>query len=107
MSLDISFIDPTATYDNSLSDFNITHNLIRMARVSGVYDALWGGHGMRAKDIIQILKNGIAELERNPEHYKTFNAVNGWGTYDDFLPWIKEVLCAAETYPESIIEVWS
>lgn len=44
-------------------------------------------------------------MEVNPEKYKVYSASNGWGTYEQFLPWLKEHLHAYKDYPDAIISV--
>ena len=44
-------------------------------------------------------------MRNNPEYFKTFNPKNGWGSYENFVSWIKDYLEACKKYPESIIEV--
>lgn len=85
---------------------NITHNLGKMASEAGIYDCLWRApeNGFtKAKQIIQILEKGIEEMKCDPEHFRQFDSENGWGTYDDFLPWLEKVLAACKEFPESKI----
>lgn len=88
---------------------NITHNLSDMAKQAGIYECLWrpSENGFeKAKDIIDRLKTGIEMMYDVPAFFKQFDADNGWGTYDDFLPWLKNVLSACEEYPGAVIKVW-
>jgi len=118
MSLDVSLQDPTAMYNTeSLYSSNITHNLGKMARKAGIYKALWRPHRLKpdynipeddhqaewafessvetyAKDIIQIVEKGLADLKAKPEYFKQFNSPNGWGTYTHFVPFVSEYLDA-------------
>lgn len=87
---------------------NITHNLGRMAEAAGIYKALWRPEEIncvKAKDIVDILLNGLIDMMKRPDHYKQFNASNGWGTYDAFVPWVEEYLMACIKYPEATISV--
>lgn len=108
-------------------DANITHNLNTMADKAGIYEALWrpyrlhkdwkdtndyekelkfeGSVIMKAKDIISTLEKGLTLLKEKPEYFKKFNAENGWGTYEQFVPWVEEYLEACKQYPESEIYV--
>ena len=109
MSLDVTLNDPTATYNtNSLFEANITHNLNIMATEAGIYKHLWRPEEIgitKAGELIEPLKVGLKDMINRPVFYKQFDASNGWGTYDDFIPWIKEYLNACIEYPESIIHV--
>jgi len=46
---------------------------------------------------------GITQLKSDPKRFKEFDAKNGWGTYDDFLPWLQKYLEACEAYPDAEI----
>lgn len=97
--------DDTPLY---LFDANITHNLGTMAKEAGIYEALWrpGEIGAtKAADIIDVVFVGYNDMRLNPDKYKVFDSPNGWGTYDDFLPWIKDYLDALKKYPDAKIEV--
>ncbi len=74
---------------------NITHNLIDMAKECGVYGALWRPQDnfyFIAEDIIPVLEKGLLELTLRPEHYKKYNASNGWGTREQFIKFITGIL---------------
>ena len=83
---------------------NITHNLGRMARESGFYQELWRQEEIpiiKASQLIEPLRAGIARLKERPKYYKQFDAPNGWGTYEQFLPWLDELLSACATWPHA------
>ena len=87
---------------------NMTHNLGRMASEAGVYDCLWrpDENGITtAAQMIEPLRAGIALLESDPERFKPLSASNGWGTYAQFIPWLKEVLAACEMYRDATVGV--
>lgn len=88
---------------------NITHNLNKMAMEAGIYEACWRPDEIgatKAKDIVDVLDKGFKDLLSRPEHFKQFDSPNGWGTYDDFLPWVANYLEACKEYPEAEIGVW-
>jgi hypothetical protein len=105
MSLDFCL---ERTQPTTVFDANITHNLGRMADEAGVYEVLWrpkeNGY-QKAGQIIPILREGIALLESDPPRFEKFNAKNGWGLYEHFVPFVKSVLAACEKYPDADIEV--
>lgn len=109
MSLDIYFNDPTATYEGDhLHWQNITHNLGEMADMAGIYNCLWRPeeNGINtAGELIPLLEKAIKDMEDRPEYYKQFDADNGWGVYDDFLPWLRRLLEKAKEYPLATIRV--
>ncbi len=84
---------------------NITHNLVNMAQEAGVYDALWRperiGERVQAHQIIPILEAGLADLKARPKHFEQFNASNGWGLYEHFVPFVEECLAACKAHPEA------
>jgi hypothetical protein len=103
MSLDITL---TRTQPTEVFDANITHNLTQMADAVGLYKPVWrpDENGIQtAADMIPFLRDGIAELERNPDRYRKMEPENKWGTYDDFIPWLKRYLAACEEHPDATI----
>jgi hypothetical protein len=87
---------------------NITHNLNKMADEAGIYEACWRPEEIgatKASDIIPILEKGFEDMKTRPEHFKKFDSENGWGTYEDFLPWVESYLKACQEYPDATIEV--
>ena len=130
MSLDVSLKDPTATYESDyFYDANITHNLGKMAKKAGIYEALWrpymltkgyydlpegdskaeykyeDGVTVFAKDIIEILCIGLKDLKERPEYFKQFDSPNGWGMYEHFVPFVEKYIQALDEYPRAIVLV--
>ena len=114
--------------DNYVFDYNITHNLGKMASKSGLYEALWRPHRLKkgynipeddhnaewefedanrsqAFEIIPMLENGIKKMKSKPEYFKKFNSENGWGTYEGLLSFAEKYLEACKEYPNSFISV--
>lgn len=90
---------------------NITHNLSEMAQKVNefFYKALWCPEeidAVHAQDIIYDLRKGISTLVCAPSYYKQFDALNGWGTFEDFVPFVVEYIEACEKYPTAIVRVW-
>lgn len=88
---------------------NITHNLGEMAARAGIYYHLWKPQDIditTAYQLIEPLTDGLNRLKEDPEFYKQYEAKNGWGTYDDFVPWIEEYLDACIKFPDGKISVW-
>ena len=105
MSLDVSLY---AVKRTCVFDANITHNLGKMANEAGIYNACWSPETIdakQAKDIIPFLERGLADLKSRPEHFKQFDAPNGWGKYVDFVPWVEKYLAACKEDPEAEIEI--
>ena len=87
---------------------NITHNLNKMAKEAGIYEALWRPEEIgktKASEIIELLEKGLVELKARPEHFEKFNSPNGWGMYKHFIPFVEKYLEACKEYPNAIIGV--
>lgn len=86
---------------------NITHNLGKMANEVGLYGPLWRPEksGIKhARQLIEPLELGINELKSRPVHYDQFNAENGWGTREQFVPWLEKLLDACKANPTATVE---
>ena len=116
MSLDISLIEKGVypcphcgqMHESSkeVYEANITHNLGKMANEVGIYEALWKPRSVgvvTGDDLAGILEVGIQRLESSPEYYKAFDMSNDWGTYDQFVPWLKELLEACKKNPDAVV----
>jgi len=105
MSLDVYLraVRPTEVFQA-----NITHNLGAMAKAAGIYAAVWRPEYIgvtKAADLIEPLRTGIATLKANPAYFKTFDAPNGWGLYENFVPWLEKYLAACIENPDADISV--
>ena len=101
MSLDFYLMrtQPTEVFSR-----NITHNLTRMASAAGIYDALWHPENLkvtRAEQLIEPLAKGLALLEADPAKFKQYNAPNGWGMYEHFVPFVRACLEACREFPDA------
>jgi hypothetical protein len=98
----------TRTQPTEVFSANITHNLGKMAEAAGIYKHLWRPEEIgitTTGQLIEPLKAGIALMESDPGRFKKFNASNGWGMYEHFMPWLHEYLEACEKYPDATVEV--
>jgi hypothetical protein len=105
MSLDFSIY---AVRETEVFETNITHNLGRMAVEAGIYKALWRPEELGVKtagELIQPLTSGLEKLKADPKHFEQFNAPNGWGLYEHFVPFVEGVLAACKEYPDGRIAV--
>ena len=103
MSLDIWL---KATVETTVFDKNITHNLCGMWKEAGIYEALYESKGKTAESVLPQLEQGLKQMTESPERFKVFNASNGWGTYEQALPWLAELIEGFKEYPQGIIETW-
>jgi len=101
MSLDIWLEQEVTT---EVLDMNITHNMTAMAGNAGIYQHLWRPTEVGvefASDLIDPLTKAVAMMQDDPKRFKAFNPVNGWGSYDAFLPWLEELLEGCKKYPRA------
>lgn len=88
---------------------NITHNLGAMAEEAGIYKHCWRPEEIgitKASELIEPLTKAIADMKADPERFKKYNAKNGWGLYEHFLPWLEQYLEACKDNPETEVSVW-
>lgn len=100
MSLDVTLYEP-------VYKANITHNLGKMAAEAGIYQALWRPEEegyYTASDLIEPLTKGLALLTSEPERFKAFNAPNGWGMYEHFVPFVAQYLAACVANPNARVD---
>lgn len=96
-------VQPTTIFD-----VNITHNLGLMAEAAGIYQCLWRPEELgitKAHQMIEPLSVGLARLVAEPDHYRQFDSPNGWGVYDNFVPFVQKVLNACIENPDADVEV--
>lgn len=107
MSLDVT-LTAVRTMEVELFDANITHNLGRMAEAAGIYKHLWRPDDIgitTAGQLIEPLRAGLALLKADPARFEAFNAPNGWGLYENFVPWVERYLAACEANPDAKVSV--
>ena len=105
MSLDVHLL---AMRETEVFEANITHNLSGMASEAGIYKHLWRPEEIgitTATELIEPLETGLALMKADPQRFKTFDATNKWGTYEQFLPWIEKYLSACKENPDAKVEV--
>lgn len=98
----------TAVRTTTVYDANITHNLVKMAAEAGIYKHLWRPEELgikTAEELIEPLTKGLSYMRDRPAYFRQFSAPNGWGTYDQFVPWIEKYLEACKANPDATIEV--
>jgi len=86
---------------------NITHNLVQMAVEAGIYSHLWHPESLgikTAKKLVEPLEKGLQKLYNDPDYYSTFNSPNDWGMYENFVPFVEEVLEACKKFPEAEVK---
>jgi hypothetical protein len=123
MSLDVYLVGPssqeqcvctrcdnvhTRTDEPWLYDANITHNLNQMADAAGIYQHLWRPDELGisiAGELVEPLRAGLEKLKADPAHFEQFNAPNGWGMYEHFVPFVEKYLAACIEHPTATVRV--
>lgn len=106
MSLTIYFYPPFgSTWDHSQ---NVTHNLRPLAEQGGLAKPLWypeEANIRTAAELIPHLQTGLQQLVVDPVRLRAMNPENGWGSYDEFIPWLIALLTYCIEHPQSRITV--
>ena len=92
---------------NRVFESNTTGNLHKMAKELRIYEYLWTPEKLKitkAVELIEPLTNALAVLKANGEHYKKFDAPNGFGVYSDFVFFIDDLLNACTKFPDTLVE---
>ena len=105
MSLDVHLtkVMPTTVFSS-----NITHNLGQMAKAADIYDHLWRPEEIgitKAEQLIEPLTVALAVLKYNPTCFEKLNAPNGWGMYENFVPFVENYLKACQANPDAEVSV--
>lgn len=114
MSLDIDLIEDGVTVYSG----NITNNLIEMVSAFGknYYLVLWypeqlealiGVIDIQAKDLLFFYEEILNELIKNRKEYERYNSTNGWGTYDDLLIFLVQLISYCYKYPKAVVHTSS
>ena len=92
--------------DDVVFEWNITHNLNRMADRSGFYKAAWRPDESgwdKASDISDQLLDGVSFMLKNKKELEAFNPDNGWGSYEGLLEFAFAYARACFENPEATI----
>lgn len=100
--------EPVVAYAHSgeLYWANITHNLNDMAEAAGIYNHLWRPDEIgitAARELIEPLAAGLQKLRGDPEYYRTFDAPNGWGRYENLVEFVEKYLAACREHPDATV----
>lgn len=93
---------------NEVYSSNVTHNLNSMAEEAGIYKHLWRPDEIgitKAGQLIEPLRAGLTLLKSDPPRFEKHNPLNGWGSYQAFVPWVENYLRACEENPDADIHV--
>lgn len=110
MSLDIELLDNYCEHcqrGDVVFSANITHNLGEMAEAAGIYRAMWRPEEIGAKwarDVTQILLDGLELLRESPNRFRKMNPSNGWGSYEGLVRFTEGYLAACLEHPDTLIK---
>ena len=99
MSYDIN----VRRYYPDILDINYTSNVSPMFRLALGKNGIKQLNDLSRKEYIELLENGIAHMEQNPEVYKKLNPENGWGDYEGALDVLVKILEALQSDEESYV----
>lgn len=102
--LEIEIDTGNKPYTPVLYEDNITHNLTGMWDEAGIYDCIYKKENETAGSILPTLKQGFAAMQSNPSKYRALE-INNWGTYEDAMTFLENLIQACEDYPKAIIRV--
>lgn len=106
MSYDIDVtVDHGDGYTTTVYDGEITFNVRTMLVEAGLPDSLRSLDSLTAAEAQDQVYEAWKELRTRPSHYRPLQASNGWGTYDQLVPWIKELYIALRTHPRGVVHV--
>lgn len=60
---------------------------------------------VRAAHLIDPLRSGLELLRSDRQRFEKFNAPNGWGLYQHFVPFVEKYLAACQEHQEAFVEV--
>lgn len=105
MSLDVYL---TEVRPCNVYSANITHNVNKMAREAGIYEALWRPEEIgvtKARQLVPLLEAGLTVLLNDPERFRKFNPENGWGSYEGLCDFVARYIGACNEAPDAEVRV--
>jgi hypothetical protein len=70
-----------------------------------LYDILWKPRGY-AKENRPLLVESLKILLKDPQYYKKFNPKNRFGSYENLVAVVRNIILACKEYPEARLEAW-
>lgn len=96
----------TKIMEVEVAEQGITHNVIPMAKLCGVYEAIWRGdeHDYeKAEQLIPVLIEGIAIAKARYDELVELNPSNGWGTASGFVWFLQKLLSDCKKFPDATL----
>lgn len=106
MGLSISISDTCDKCNHTTEHLwrTVTHNLTDMADYVGLYEAMWHPERLglvRAGQLTSYLVEGIQAMIEKQVEARQLSPKNGWGTYDEFMALLEELLIVCQEHPDS------
>lgn len=106
MSSDISIrVKHSDGYTSSFEVGNMTSNCNRMLIAACGVSMGWF-HDMACEKALPILRHAWREMKRDPARYRALEADNGWGTYDQFMPFLTRFYVMVRLHKSGWINNW-
>ena len=104
MSYDVSFALKEKHSDKlvilPIDVSNITWNVRELIKQSSGWEIKNESENGFVKDLIPMLHSGLANLMRNPDKYKQYEATNGWGTIEGVKRFYNDIIKAYDSIGE-------
>ena len=84
-------------------EFSPTYNLRPMFHAAGF--CLRDFNGMTGAEVAPVLTVAVASMEADPAKFRALDAPNGWGTYDDIMPYLRRFRDAVSAHPAASVVV--
>lgn len=82
--------------------------IVKMAKEAGIYFHLWRPEEIgitKAAQLIGPLQSALAAMKADPKRFEAHNSPNGWGLYENFVPFVEQYLAACEACPNADVSV--
>lgn len=89
-------------------EYNITHNLVNMAKELMVYDCIWHPDIVfiyRASDLLPFLEEALLILLKDEDRFRKFEPSNGWGKYEHLVEFLTQYIRACAKFKNAVVEV--
>ena len=110
MSLDLYLEDnacPTCLLGDRVAEFNYTYNVSKMwYHVFPASPGMVSIEEMTGRDSLPVLRKFLSAMNEDMETFRSMNPSNGWGSADGFREWIRDLIKAAEKYPDAVWSSW-
>lgn len=110
MSLDLYLREETCKHcereGDEFGSWNYTYNVGPMWRLVFPGEGLVEIDGMTGAESLAKLDKAISAMEMDPATFAALNPENGWGSFETFLPWLKQLRSAAAENPTAVWSAW-